>query len=237
MTKNICFLLSLVLHLVLFVLVGGQSSDGCFCVERLGKSPLTDPVVLQKAGDGTDRLFVGELPGLIHVYYPNGEILPEPFIDVRPWMGQFPVTLDGHTHMIEFGLFGMALHPDFSENGLFYLHFTRENDEPGTDYLYKMRIGEFKVSTEDKNKADPSYFRLILDVRQSEMNHDGGQVILKALFRIVFKIFNIVPSFSSPMHANIMPHLGPSAYFSANKNLTKYMWVKSGLDPLHLGNY
>lgn len=116
-------------------------------------------MVLEKAGDGTDRLFVGELPWLIHVYYPNGEILPEPFIDVRQGMGQFPVTLDGHSHMIEFGFFGMILHPGFSENGPFYLHVTKENDEPELIIFTKREL-ETSVSMGDKNKADPYYFRL-----------------------------------------------------------------------------
>src|SRR5688572_10810779 len=44
------------------------------------------PVVLTHANDGSGRLFIADLIGLVHVVSPEGELLDTPFLDLREHM-------------------------------------------------------------------------------------------------------------------------------------------------------
>lgn len=111
------------------------------------------PSYVTHAGD--ERLFVVDQPGRIWVVA-GGD--PQVFLDLRG-----DVRFDG-----EQGLLGMAFHPDFAENGRFYVNYT---DGGGTT-----RIVEFTVS-DDPNAAVPSSRREILAVEQPAGNHNGGMVL------------------------------------------------------------
>jgi glucose/arabinose dehydrogenase len=74
-------------------------------------SGLTRPVDLQD--DGTGRLFIIEKPGRIRVFE-NGQLLPTPFLDIDD-----RVNDSGN----EMGLLGLAFHPNYSQNGFFYLNY------------------------------------------------------------------------------------------------------------------
>ena len=165
------------LYAVIVFLLKGQTSEGCLCLEKIGEKALQLPTILTHANDGSKRMFVGELAGVVNIYYPNGLISPEPFIDIRPRMKDIPddVSVDHAAITSEYGLLGMAFHPEFSENRLFYLHFSRQSDQPGP--FYRSTVGEFRISSADSEKADPSYFRVIIDINKDKQFHDGGQVI------------------------------------------------------------
>ena len=80
------------------------------------------PLFVTHAGDGSGRLFVVEQTGFIHIIK-NGEILEEPFLDVS----QIAHWLYGYDNMSgysENGLLGMAFHPNYSENGYFFINYT-----------------------------------------------------------------------------------------------------------------
>jgi hypothetical protein len=77
-----------------------------------------DPVGIYHAGDGTNRLFVVEQPGKIKVFNNNSsETDYEVFLNIASIVDQG----GGYT---EEGLLGLAFHPDFSENGYFYVNYT-----------------------------------------------------------------------------------------------------------------
>jgi len=74
---------------------------------------LGSPLGLVHAGDGSGRLFLVEQTGRIKIY--NGaQVLPTPFLDLTAL-----VSCCG-----ERGLLGLAFHPDYETNGLFYVHYT-----------------------------------------------------------------------------------------------------------------
>ncbi|NJN80262.1 MAG: PQQ-dependent sugar dehydrogenase [Anaerolineales bacterium] len=77
-------------------------------------SGLDRPVDVQSAFDGTGRLFIIEKYGVIRIYQ-NGQLLDEPFINiddrVEDWSN-------------EMGLLGLAFHPNFEQNGFFYVNYT-----------------------------------------------------------------------------------------------------------------
>src|SRR5689334_20936727 len=77
-------------------------------------SDLTRPVFLTHAGDGSGRAFIVEQDGSILVMK-DGKLLETPFLDVSEI-----ITRDAS----ERGLLGLAFHPDYKDNGQFYIDYT-----------------------------------------------------------------------------------------------------------------
>jgi glucose/arabinose dehydrogenase len=120
-------------------------------------SGLTSPVGIMNAGDGSGRLFVLEQAGKIRVIQ-DGKLLDKPFLDITDRVGS-----NGN----ERGLLGLAFHPDYSQNGYFYVNYT---DTKGDTH-----IARFRVSA-DPNVADPSTETLLIFQKQPYANHNGGEV-------------------------------------------------------------
>ena len=110
--------------------------------------------VLAIAPPGDARLFVVDQPGIVWVTA-DGD--PEVFLDLRD-----DVVFGG-----ERGLLGLAFHPDYADNGLFYVDYV------GTGNF--TRIAEYAVSV-DADRADPASRRVLLEIRQPANNHNGGMV-------------------------------------------------------------
>ena len=144
--------------------------DRCLCAQKMGDKDLKDVLIMTHANDDSNRMFVVEETGVGHIMYPNGEFHPEPFFDIRNRAAQF-VGKGGK----EPSALGMAFHPKFKDNGLFYLYFTKSINKANGKRMNS--LGEFKVLDSDQNKTDPGYFRLILDVYQQSYDNPGGQVV------------------------------------------------------------
>jgi hypothetical protein len=117
---------------------------------------LQDPVYLT-APRGDSRLFIVEQPGRIRVVR-GGRLLARPFLEIEA-----DVSYGG-----ERGLLGLAFHPDYRENGLFYVNYTDRGGDT--------RIERFAVSS-DPDRADPRTRKLILTVPQPYSNHNGGHLL------------------------------------------------------------
>ncbi|HUF89958.1 MAG TPA: PQQ-dependent sugar dehydrogenase [Gemmatimonadota bacterium] len=107
---------------------------------------------------GDPRLFVVEKGGRV-VIVEDGMARPQPFLDLR---GQVST---GN----EQGLLSLAFHPDYATNGRFFVDFT----DPAGD----TRIVEYRVSTDDPERADPGSARLVLTIEQPFGNHNGGLIL------------------------------------------------------------
>lgn len=84
-------------------------------------SKINLPTVLKTAilpGDSIERLFIATQVGEIF-YIGNGVI--RTFLDIRPRIIKLGVSGGGYD---ERGLIGLAFHPEFYSNGLFYLHYS-----------------------------------------------------------------------------------------------------------------
>lgn len=121
-------------------------------------SGLYRPVDIQHAGDGSGRLFIIEQPGRIRVVQ-NGQLLETPFLDITD-------RVDDEAN--EQGLLGLAFHPNYKQNGYFYVNYTRS----GGDTV----IARFHV-TGDPNLADPNSEKQLLNLDQPFWNHNGGAVV------------------------------------------------------------
>jgi glucose/arabinose dehydrogenase len=122
-------------------------------------SGLASPLDLQAPNDDTGRLFVVEQEGTIKIIR-NGSVVSSPFLDITS-----KVSSGGET-----GLLGLAFHPDFAQNGRFYLNYTRDSGQLQTV------IAEYRVSAANADQADPSSERILFTVDQPFSNHNGGQL-------------------------------------------------------------
>jgi glucose/arabinose dehydrogenase/uncharacterized cupredoxin-like copper-binding protein len=119
---------------------------------------LADPVNVASPQDGSGRMFIVERVGRIRIVQ-DGELLEEPFLDISEVV---------KTDFLEQGLLGLAFHPNYAENGRFFVYYSdfRTN---GDTFLV-----EFSVSAEDPNLADPESARVLLTHDQPYVNHNGG---------------------------------------------------------------
>src|SRR5262245_22542037 len=141
---------------------GVLPSDGTQVRAKLVSSSLSSPVDVQAPPGDTRRIFVVEQPGYIRI------------IDIATDTLLSPAFLDIHTKVQfggEMGLLGLAFHPNYSENGAFFVNYTR----PGGATGLETAIVRHFVLPSDPNRADPEG-DVLLTFDQPFQNHNGGQV-------------------------------------------------------------
>ncbi|MEM9293796.1 MAG: PQQ-dependent sugar dehydrogenase [Acidobacteriota bacterium] len=117
----------------------------------------SSPIGLANAGDNSDRLFVVEKAGIIRII-DGGTVLPTPFLNIS---GLVSTTS-------ERGLLGLAFHPDYATNGLFFVHYS--NNSGATT------IARYSVSSGNPDVADSASAAILLTVSQPASNHNGGGI-------------------------------------------------------------
>ena len=118
------------------------------------------PLDLQHPGDDSNRLFVVEQAGIIKTFENDPSATEASvFLDL-----QNQVTSGG-----ERGLLGLAFHPNFEANGLFYVNYTVSNP-------LRTVISQFQVSPDNPDRADKSSETVLLSFEQPFGNHNGGQI-------------------------------------------------------------
>jgi glucose/arabinose dehydrogenase len=125
---------------------------------------LNEPIYVTGVPGDDSRLFVLEKGGTVRVLV-DGVLQEQPFLDITP-----NVVNQG-----ERGLLGLAFHPRYAENGLFYLHHSSvQNDSDGV-------IAEFAVSADNRSVANPASRRdILVFTEDSESNHNGGEITFGA---------------------------------------------------------
>jgi len=137
---------------------------------------LTAPVAMEVADEDRDRRFVADQTGQIYVHDADG-IRAEPFLDIADRMVELGVTrLNGYD---ERGLLGLAFHPEFADNGRFYVRYSApvpEGMDGGDVELdHASVLAEFEA-TDDFASADPDSERRVMEIPSPQMNHNGGDV-------------------------------------------------------------
>ena len=118
------------------------------------------PVFVTHAGDGSGRLFVIEQEGAIRIIDANGVLLPTKFLDIDG------TVTGGDSGGNEQGLLGLAFHPDYENNGKFYVNYTGTGGDT--------RVAEYQVSAGNPDIADAGSARIIMFYDQPFSNHNGG---------------------------------------------------------------
>ncbi len=121
-------------------------------------SGFTKPVDITHCGDS--RLFIVEQNGYIWIVDTLGNKSAQPFLDIDA-----RVQSSGN----EQGLLGLAFHPNYAQNGYFYVYYTKNN---GGD----TRVARFSRDSVNINKADPNSEQVILEEDQPFANHNGGSL-------------------------------------------------------------
>jgi glucose/arabinose dehydrogenase len=70
----------------------------------------------------------------------------------------------------EEGLLGLAFHPDYRNNGQFFVYYNPQS-EPRVCY-----VSRFRVSRTDPDRADPDSEEVLLRIQQPFANHNGGSI-------------------------------------------------------------
>lgn len=158
------------LSIVLPVAAQEESESYAVGVELVAEG-LTSPVAMATPNDGSGRMFVVDQVGMIRIITAEGELLPDPFLDLT---GQI-VPL--RTDYDERGVLGMAFHADFANNGRVFVYYTiplRADAPAGWDHTNV--VGEVTVSADDPNVADLASLKTVWQIDQPQFNHDSGHI-------------------------------------------------------------
>ena len=120
-------------------------------------SGFNKPVLVTSAWGDSDRLYVVEQRGTIQVLV-NGQ--KSQFLDITS-----KVINSG-----ERGLLGLAFHPQYVQNGRFFVHYSQKGTNAGI-------VEEYQRDSTDPNKASNTAVGLVLDaIDQPASNHNGGSI-------------------------------------------------------------
>ena len=115
------------------------------------------PVFYTEAPDG--RYFIVDQPGRI-LLVEDGVTQTDPvFLDLRG-------TAEMEAN--EQGLLGLAFHPDYLENGYFFVYYTDTDDDTV--------VSRFQVDFAKPNEVDPATEAIFLQLDQPYRNHNGGMI-------------------------------------------------------------
>lgn len=123
---------------------------------------LDNPVFVTHAPGETERLFVLEQEGRIRVVQNGtagaGTLNAAPFPDISE---RVELLTWGQ------GLLGLAFHPQYAQNGLFYIHY---NGAAGAAVISELRVSN------DPDVADAASERVLLTVPTVDGYHNGGSL-------------------------------------------------------------
>ncbi len=130
---------------------------------------LVSPVQLVQAPGETGLRFVIDQVGKIWALDRAGHLMSDPFLDISDKITPLTPGYD------ERGLLGLAFHPDYAENGRFFVFYNaplRPGGPAGFDDT--VTIAEYHAQGGDRPRADPASERIILQVDHPQVNHNAG---------------------------------------------------------------
>lgn len=133
-------------------------------VDDKGKVVPLRPIVITHAGDQSNRIFVAMQQGQIHLLPEGGKSGNSSiFLDISS-----KVRYEDKEN--EEGLLGLAFHPNYKNNGELFAYYTTRTKP------HHCVISRFRVSKNDKNKADSASEEILLETTHPFWNHKGGTV-------------------------------------------------------------
>ena len=126
--------------------------------ERIA-SGLNNPIFIAHAPGDPDRLYIAQRAGAIRILdLSNPGSAPTTFMTVPSVNTSF-----------EGGLLGLAFHPDFQNNGFFYVNFTTSAGGP-----FRTRIARFTATS--PTSANSNTQQVVIEVTQPQQNHNAGWI-------------------------------------------------------------
>ncbi|MDD1655315.1 MAG: PQQ-dependent sugar dehydrogenase, partial [Methanomicrobiales archaeon] len=131
----------------------------------------TSPMMVVPAPDNSGRLFLVDQTGVVKIFYMDGTVLDEPFLDIRDRLVTLSPAYD------ERGLLSLAFHPQYETNGRLFVYYSaplRAGVDP--NWSCTNHLSEFHVSS-DMNKVDMNTEKILLEVDKPYQNHNGGTLL------------------------------------------------------------
>jgi glucose/arabinose dehydrogenase len=148
-------------------LLAADSADAAISGLNLVANGLNGPIFVTAPPGDRNRLFIAERAGVIKILnLTTGVVEPTPFLTIPN------VNQDG-----EGGFLGMTFHPDYANNGKFYVNVTIDNGGlifQGAVSPFSTYVREYAVST-NPNIANTT-FTPILSFIQPGNNHNAGWI-------------------------------------------------------------
>jgi glucose/arabinose dehydrogenase len=133
---------------------------------------LTHPLAMVSIPDGSGRKALIEQTGLVRIIDQRGRLLPEPFLNIQAKLVHLEPFFD------EQGLLGLAFHPDFKNNGKFYIAYSAPlRGDAILDkklwWAHTNTVAEMTVSKGNPNKANANSEKVISQIDWPQFNHNG----------------------------------------------------------------
>ncbi len=144
--------------------VPGQTPDTVKLTRIYEKLPTPFPIAVQTPPDGSGRQFLALQRGQILIL-PKDETAAE----AKTFLDLTAHAMEATDGKFEEGLNGLAFHPKYKTNGLFYLCYTQQKPK-------RLVVTEMKVSA-DPDKADEKTERVLLEIPLINWNHHGGNLL------------------------------------------------------------
>ncbi len=126
---------------------------------------LTQPTDVTGAGDGSGRLFITEKTGRIKIFDLNtNTVLPTNFLNLS---GQIRTNS-------ERGVLGIAFHPDFANNGEFFVNYV--SNGVGAPSSGQTVVSRFTLNNPADNVTLLSSEEIIITISQPFSNHNAGDL-------------------------------------------------------------
>jgi len=129
---------------------------------QLFASGLDKPVNIKNTGSFDTNLYVVEQDGRIKIIDASGTLLTQNFLDIDDRVGDLDFPGD------ERGLLGLAFHPNYANNGYFYVNYI--NNSGNTV------VSRFTRNMSNPLVADSSSELIIITYSQPFSNHNGGDL-------------------------------------------------------------
>ncbi|MFD2512462.1 PQQ-dependent sugar dehydrogenase [Pontibacter locisalis] len=137
---------------------------------QLIASDLVSPVFLTQPPND-DRLFIVDQIGEVRVVK-DGKLQPEPFLDIKSKVINLKPKHE------ERGLLGLAFHPDFQNNGRFFVYYSAPlRQEAPDNFDHTTTIAEYRATGNNREKADPTSEKVLMYVAQPQSNHNAGTLM------------------------------------------------------------
>lgn len=131
-----------------------------------------DPVNVTSAYDGSGRLFVVERVGRIKLVNQDGSVNAEPFLDLTQVN---PLGNIVQHQFVEQGLYSVAFHPNFAENGHFYVHYASLPFN-GDGIVARITVDPASPDAVSADRVNET-LKVILRIEQPYYNHNGGDLM------------------------------------------------------------
>ena len=137
-------------------------------IDDAGKIRELRPMELTHANDGSGRVFVATQRGVIHVFENDPSVeKTKIFLDLTEKVHDWKSPGSN-----EEGLLGLAFHPNYKQNGEFFVYYTSADIKSR-----KSIVSRFHVSKDDADKADQSSEEVVMTIGQPFANHNGGSIV------------------------------------------------------------